>query len=153
MAHDGAARRGLVEGRQFEAASVMPTGQGDDGLAAKQLGQTAGLDLRGVIPGQQHTHRGALALDHRVGGQGSGQGDQSNLLQQIGRQLVQRTANAHCQVKTRRQTLGRGYHLLVGVQQDGIGEGAASVDTQKKMHVTSPCSAAATAVANLLPSA
>ena len=94
LAHDGLARAGLVDRHQRKTAGVVAAGQGHDGVRAQQLDQTAGLDLRRVVTGQQHAHRRALALDHRVGRQRGRQGHQIDIAAAWLRQLVQRAADA-----------------------------------------------------------
>ena len=69
LAQDRRPRRVLVQRLQRHTARIVPTAERDYGLHADQVDQPAGLDLRGVVARQQHAHRCALALYHRVGRQ------------------------------------------------------------------------------------
>ncbi len=139
VACDRGAGGGLVEGRLLVAQGAVAAGDEGQGIAADGGRQGGALEGLLVVADQQQADRVALALDHRVGRQGGGEGDQPHVL---GRPPVEDAfhdlADAERQVVLGGQRLGRGHDARGLVVENGVAIGAAGIDSQKHGRVLMP---------------
>ena len=114
----------------FLADRVVAAVETHDELRRQNFEQPALFDLLGTVTGQQHAHRRAEILDHRIGRQRGRQRHHADLGQRFLRQLRDDVADADAEIEARGQAFFGVDDLFVVIDQHRVGKGAAGVDPE-----------------------
>ena len=110
----------------------MPSGDERTVPAADDVFKLGFIDLTGVVSREQKTHRGTATLHYRISSERGGKGDQRYVGESLARELINRFPDAERELMMGSEHFRRTDDPAIGIEQHGVGVGAARINAQPK---------------------